>query len=828
MLRNMKVGTKLLAILLAPTIVIVALVAVGVRDRRAAADDAARVEDLSTYALAVSDLQAHVEREQLLSAVVSAGGDEAARAELDKQRDRTDAALARYRDATERVATGQKGDALSQAAGVAETRLSNLSAIRRTIDDSPNQPYSVALIYGDVVDTVVGVNATLAGYADDSELLKGLDAMARLEQLRGRQVNQATLLVGAAQKGAFTDGDGNVCASVTTDCETWTRAGVASQELSRSRETMATSGATSEQKSAVVNAEGLSEYQGLANQVTEDGEAGNAITVSGQDMLAASIGALDGLSAADTSLTQQIVDEARAQESDASQAVLLFMLFGAGGVAVAFAIAVVVGRSITRPLHRLTAAAAALSTEQLPALVEQLRNPEDEDEELIAPDPIAVDSKDEIGELAGAFNSIQAVTVEVAEEQGRLLRKGIGDIFVNLARRNQSLLDRQIEFIDQLENAERDPDQLENLFRLDHLATRMRRNAESLLVMAGADPPRRRGQPVPVSDVVRVAIGEVEDFQRIDLLALDDATVAVNVASDLAHLLSELMENATNASPPDTTVEVLGGYDSRNGYVITVADRGIGMTPDQLAEANHQLAHPPMVGLVISRSLGLTVVGRLAARYGLTVHLQARDGGGVVATVELPYGTVEYPGEANEPQVDPLDLAGRPGSPAPRLRRGRVTTAVAAAPAPSAPELLDRWADDDELTQLRPIDDVPTVPPGHLPRRNGTAPTATPAPTDAPAPVAEPDLTPSEPQADPAPEPAPTLTAAGLVRRTPRARTGPEPTVPAGAPAVARTTRSPDEVRRMLSRYRSGLDRGRGDIPPSGDHPSPPAQGPKE
>ena len=120
---------------------------------------------------------------------------------------------------------------------------------------------------------------------------------------------------------------------------------------------------------------------------------------------------------------------------------------------------------------------------------------------------------------------------------------------------------------------------------------------------------------MPVSDVVRVAIGEVEDYQRVHLLALDDATVATNVASDLAHLLSELMENATNASPPNTSVEVLGGYDARNGYVITVADRGIGMSEDQLADANHHLAHPPMVGLVISRSLGLTVVGRLASRY---------------------------------------------------------------------------------------------------------------------------------------------------------------------------------------------------------------------
>ena len=181
--------------------------------------------------------------------------------------------------------------------------------------------------------------------------------------------------------------------------------------------------------------------------------------------------------------------------------------------------------------------------------------------------PIDINSKDEIGQLADAFNSIQQVTVEVAEEQAALLRKGIGDIFINLARRNQTLLDRQIEFIDQLEANEEDPDQLDNLFKLDHLATRMRRNAESLLVLAGAEPPRRRGRPVALADVVRVAIGEVEDFARIQLLALDDATVGGNVAVDLAHLLSELMENATHFSPPDTTVEIVGPPLRRRGYM---------------------------------------------------------------------------------------------------------------------------------------------------------------------------------------------------------------------------------------------------------------------
>ena len=190
--------------------------------------------------------------------------------------------------------------------------------------------------------------------------------------------------------------------------------------------------------------------------------------------------------------------------------------------------------------------------------------------------------RDEVAQLAHAISEIQQVTIDVAEEQGDLLRRGISDIFVNLARRNQSLLDRQIDFIDQLESREENPDQLENLFRLDHLATRMRRNAESLLVLAGAEPTRRRGRPVEIADVLRVAMGEIEDFSRIQLMAVDSSTVAGSVAVDLAHLMSELMENATQFSPPELDVEVVGYRIADDSYQLTLADQGIGMSAEQI------------------------------------------------------------------------------------------------------------------------------------------------------------------------------------------------------------------------------------------------------
>lgn len=823
MLRNLKVGTKLFVILLAPMIVIVALVAVGVRDRRASSADAARVEQLSSFALVGSDLVSQLQGEELRSAVYSASRGTTGRTELDQQRIRTDAAIARYQSAITKLDAGPRSGSLSASVDLAKSRLNSIRGVRGAVDSSLSQPYTVAELFGDVISSFVGVNSSLTGEANDPVLLRGLDAVSRVEQLREAQTAQATLLTAAAQSGGFTDRAGVVCPDVKLDCESYERAVEATQSFARTSENLSRSGATPAQKQAVTNADGALGYQDLAAQVLQSATSGNQLALTSAETIATATTALNGLTKVDTALTQQVVDEARSQEQAASRSVMLYLLAGAVGLAIAFGIAVVVARSITRPLSKLTRAAGVLSNEQLPALVQQLRNPEDEAAEAVAETitPIEVDSHDEIGELAAAFNSIQAVTVDVAEEQGRLLRKGIGDIFVNLARRNQSLLDRQIEFIDHLESNEGDPDQLDNLFKLDHLATRMRRNAESLLVMAGADPPRRRGVPVPVADVVRVAIGEVEDYQRVHLLALDDATVATNVAADLAHLLSELMENATNASPPDTSVEVLGGYDARNGYVVTVADRGIGMSEAQLADANHHLAHPPMVGLAISRSLGLTVVGRLAARYGLSVGLEAREDGGVVATVELPYGLVEYPGEGADPSPSAFEVMASVGG---RPTRPRRTPRPQPVPVASAP-VEEAPAPPMTMPEAPVVSAPPLVAtPAGLPRRGSEPVAPAPAPASAPAPVsrvasapmgdvppvpAAAPVVPVAPAPVAAPADPPAVTASGLVKRTPTARS----TAPVGESgpnrAITRTTRSPEEVRRMLSRYRSGLDRGR-------------------
>ncbi|HSO55484.1 MAG TPA: ATP-binding protein, partial [Actinomycetes bacterium] len=215
--------------------------------------------------------------------------------------------------------------------------------------------------------------------------------------------------------------------------------------------------------------------------------------------------------------------------------------------------------------------------------------------------------------------------------------------------RSQGLVDRQLELIDELERNEVDPDRLDELFRMDHLATRMRRNVENLIVLSGVDQRRRWSESVPLRDVVEAAVAEVEDYSRVQVAGIDDLTLAGHAASDVAHLVAELVENATSFSSPTTRVEVSGG-PAGTGYVLEIEDHGIGMSDAELAEANRRLAEPLAADVAVSRMMGFHVVGRLAARHGIRVQLRHCWFGGVTALVLLPavlLGSAgEHPGMA--------------------------------------------------------------------------------------------------------------------------------------------------------------------------------------
>ncbi|MEM9566559.1 MAG: ATP-binding protein, partial [Actinomycetota bacterium] len=295
---------------------------------------------------------------------------------------------------------------------------------------------------------------------------------------------------------------------------------------------------------------------------------------------------------------------------------------------------VLVGAAVLRSLSALAIEASGMADAQ--------RRVADGDLAIDELPPLGyVGPNDELGRVADAIDAMGRTSVEVAESQRRSIREGLSTIVINLARRNQSLLDRQVEYLDALEQSEEDPDRLGELFRVDHLATRMRRNAESLLVLAGAEPGKRRGNPVTVSDVLRVAIGEVENYQHIELGAIDDGEVPAGVAVDLAHLTAELMENATQFSPPSAPVEVSALRHAPSGtYRVSITDQGMGLG-ERLDHANETIANPPELGLGMGRSLGFMVVGRLAQRLRATVRLDSNEGGGTIAEVELPLAVLQ-------------------------------------------------------------------------------------------------------------------------------------------------------------------------------------------
>jgi len=302
------------------------------------------------------------------------------------------------------------------------------------------------------------------------------------------------------------------------------------------------------------------------------------------------------------------------------------------GLLLTITVTILVARSIIRRLGGLERNALQLAENQLPDVVGRLRRGENVD--VNAEAPALRIGRDEIGRVGQAFDLVRQTAIRAAVEEARL-RQGLNDVFRSLARRSQSLLHRQLALLDQMERRATDPEALDDLFRLDHLTTRMRRHAEGLVILAGAPPGRGWSSPVRMVDVMRGAIAEVEDYARVSVATRSQAALAGSAVADVIHLLAELIENATTLSPPYTSVRVSGDTVA-NGFVIEVEDRGLGMSPARLAELNDRLANPPEFNPSDSEQLGLFVVSQLAKRHGIRVTLKASPYGGTAAIALIP------------------------------------------------------------------------------------------------------------------------------------------------------------------------------------------------
>jgi signal transduction histidine kinase len=325
----------------------------------------------------------------------------------------------------------------------------------------------------------------------------------------------------------------------------------------------------------------------------------------------------------------------------------------------AFLATAVIARSIVGPLRLLRNSAYEIATVRLPEVIRRLRDA-DEVGRDIPVHPIEIDSADEIGEVARAFDEVHDAAVRLASEQA-MMRDNVNSIFKNLSRRSQGLVERQLRVIDDLENSERDAGRLAQLFRLDHLATRMRRNNENLLVLAGEETARRWTEAVRLVDVARAAAAEVEQYERIMFGEMPRARISGKAAPDVAHLVAELLENATAFSAPQTKVWVAARAGDGGGVVLHIEDVGIGMTETDLLRANDRLARPPLVDASVSRQMGLFVVGRLSGRYGIQVRLLQSQAGGISASIHLPAAlVVTTPDDGRGPGYRAVD--GGPGT----------------------------------------------------------------------------------------------------------------------------------------------------------------------
>ncbi|MGW3635741.1 sensor histidine kinase [Streptomyces sp. NPDC005122] len=406
-------------------------------------------------------------------------------------------------------------------------------------------------------------------------------------------------------------------------------------ELKSQATQAATAAAAKGEKYVPPPANMLEQVIGLKSPLDSDRADLAAVGITPQNWWAVNTAKYNGYRQIESDLADKAVAEAANIADNAKTDA--FITGGAVVLALlaAFILAGMVARQMSRAMRQLRNAAFGVAEQRLPMLVDQLSrtDPGRVDTRV---QPIPITTTDEIGEVARAFDQVHREAVRLAAEQA-LLRGNINAIFTNLSRRNQSLIEGQLTLITDLENNEADPDQLENLFRLDHLATRMRRNGENLLVLAGEEPGRRWDQPVPLVDVLRAASSEVEQYERVELSGVPEAEIHGRAVTDLVHLLAELLENATTFSSPQTKVRVTATRLPDGRIMVEIHDKGIGLTAEDFADINHKLANPPTVDAAISQRMGLFVVGRLSDRHGIRVQLRpSGEQAGTTSLVMLP------------------------------------------------------------------------------------------------------------------------------------------------------------------------------------------------
>ncbi|HZA81772.1 MAG TPA: nitrate- and nitrite sensing domain-containing protein, partial [Actinomycetes bacterium] len=570
----MQIRSKLIAILVTPLLALTVLAFLGIGSNVSRGVQADRVDRQTAFSLNLSQLVHELQRERDLSAgwVASRRG----YSDVTAQRIAVNGALTDLRRDAATVGPGGEGSRFREHVDLALREVAQLSQERLRIQDGELSVADTLEFYDDVIGQLLAVDGEIAAGTEDRALTRNVSTFVALARLKEAASQERGFVFAVTSAGKFQPGEFQRFASILGAQDTW-RSQFDATAAPRQREALA----------RALQSSDAGRVDDLRAQLLASSNAVGPVGVSPRDWYRYATARIDLLRGVERDLAADVAAASSTARSDANRQALLYTIGLTLVLWLTVGLSLLMARVMVGPLRTLTRSANEVADQRLPGLVDRLQQATDPRDLEVVPEPVPVSTGDEIGQVSMAFNSVHRVAIQVASEQAAL-RKSIGDMFLNLARRSQSLIDRQLELIDDLERTEADPDALENLFKLDHLATRMRRNSEDLIVLSGAEPARRWTQPVPLVDVVRAALAEIEDYNRVELLPIDDVGVAGQAVADVVHLLAELIENATSFSPPGTKVQVAGQAVS-NGYVLEIEDRGLGMSDEELVEANERL-----------------------------------------------------------------------------------------------------------------------------------------------------------------------------------------------------------------------------------------------
>ncbi|WP_433464828.1 nitrate- and nitrite sensing domain-containing protein [Spirillospora sp. CA-128828] len=760
-------------------------------------------------------LLADLQRERRLSMVQMARPSSAAMSALNAQRARTN----KTRAEAVRLARGGNvgrfgGATLERRVGQMLDRLKSVDATRHAIDAGTNDRGRVASGYSGVIESIFRVYDSLATL-DDKDFARDTRTLLELNRMWELLSQEDALMAGSLATGRVTQPE-----LITFTQTVGTRRHNTAQALLdiQDSDRILYRGLTQNAKFAQIQALEDEIMQNRRTPTSKQGRSAPRPSVTAERWNAAAEPALADMRHQIQSSGDRLVDRAKPIATWVIVRLLLAGGLGLFAVIASVIVSITTARALVRQLERLRGAAWELAEQRLPGVVDRLGHGEKVDVSVEAP-PLQFGT-DEIGQVGRAFNAVQETAIRTAVEQAEL-RRGIRDVLLSLARRTQTLVHRQLTMLDTMERR-RDIEvkELEELFRLDHLATRMRRNAENLIVLSGALPARGWRNAVPMVDVVRAAVGEVEDYTRVTVLPFGPVELAGRAVGDVTHLLAELIENAVSFSPPDTVVQI-GGHLVASGFAIDIEDRGLGMTDDKLAEINERIADPPDFNLQSSVQLGLFVVSKLAERYKLQVSLKRSAYGGTTAVVVIPRDLIVEQGPApvavGTTTQNGLEVR-RPtmvGAAAPAGRSSTTTTLPPASTGPQQPI-------GPALVAVPPPASEPPMPGDGVPEPAPEALTAEPPPPhdDVPEGGGRPDTI--EPE-DRSAVPDNSTTPSGLPVRVPQAnlaeplRTD-EPVVTDEPDEQDDPGRSPEEIQRIMGSYQRGTRRGRSDAARSDRH----------